>query len=78
MITRPETVELAKYMLLFTTKFSGSTAQVLEFYRIRWQIELVFKRLKTLVQWDRYPGTTTAVPVLGYMGNCLLRYSHRN
>jgi len=55
MITRPETVELAKYVLLFTTKFSGSTAQVLEFYRIRWQIELVFKRLKNLVQMGHVP-----------------------
>ena len=55
MITRPETVELAKYVLLFTTKFSGSTAQVLEFYRMRWQIELVFKRLKSLVQMGHVP-----------------------
>jgi hypothetical protein len=55
MITRAETVELAKYVLLFTTRFNGSTAQVLEFYRMRWQIELVFKRLKSLVQLGHVP-----------------------
>ena len=35
-------------MLVFTTRFSGSTTEVLELYRRRWQIELLFKRLKSL------------------------------
>ena len=34
--------------VLFTTRFSGSTTEVLELYRRRWQIELLFKRLKSL------------------------------
>jgi hypothetical protein len=55
MITKPETVEFAKYVLVFTTKFSGSSAQVLEFYRMRWQIELMFKRLKSLVKLGHVP-----------------------
>ena len=55
MITRPGTLEFAKYVLVFTTNFGGSTAQVLEFYRMRWQIELVFKRLKSLVHLGHVP-----------------------
>jgi len=55
MKTRPGTLEFAKYVLVFTTHFCGSTAQVLDFYRMRWQIELVFKRLKSLVQLGHVP-----------------------
>ncbi len=55
--TKPETLEYAAYVILFTTlpaeQFSG--AQVLEWYRLRWQIELVFKRLKTLAQLGHLP-----------------------
>ena len=50
MTTRPETLEFPKYVIVFTTRSSGSTADVLRFYRMRWQIELVFKRLKGLAQ----------------------------
>ena|SRR5579859_1313173 len=55
MITRPETLEFAKYVIVFTTRSSGSTADVLESYRLRWQIELVFKRLKSLAQLGHVP-----------------------
>src|SRR5579871_2553635 len=55
MITRPGTLEFAKYVIVFTTRSSGSTADVLRFYRMRWQIELVFKRLKSLVQLGHVP-----------------------
>lgn len=55
MSTRPGTLEFAKYVLVFTTNFRCSTAQVLEFYRMRWQIELMFKRLKSLVQLGPVP-----------------------
>jgi IS4 transposase len=40
---------------VFTTRSSGSTAEILESYRLRWQIELVFKRLKTLAQLGHVP-----------------------
>ena len=43
MITRPGTLEFAKYVVVFTTCFTGSTEDVLRTYRMRWQIELVFK-----------------------------------
>src|SRR6267378_205718 len=55
MITRPGTLECAKYLIVFTTRSSGSTADVLRLYRMRWQIELVFKRLKSLAQLGHVP-----------------------
>src|SRR5579864_5225925 len=55
MITRPRTLEFAKYVIVFTTRSSGSTAEVLESYRMRWQIELVFKRMKSLAQLGHVP-----------------------
>jgi len=47
---RPETIESAQYTFVFTTldrEFSASA--ILELYRGRWQIELAFKRLKSLI-----------------------------
>ena len=55
MITRPGTLEFAKYVIVFTTRSSGSTADVLRSYRMRWQIELVFKRLKSVAQLGHVP-----------------------
>lgn len=55
MITRPGTLEFAKYVIVFTTYSGGSTADVLMSYRMRWQIELVFKRLKSLAQLGHLP-----------------------
>ena len=49
--TRPETLEAAHYVFVFTTLPEAVAAQtVMELYRGRWQIELAFKRLKSLVQ----------------------------
>jgi DDE family transposase len=58
MITRPGTLEFAMYVIVFTTCSSGSTADVLRSYRMRWQIELVFKRLKSLAQLGHLPKHT--------------------
>jgi len=55
MITRPDTLEFARYVTVFTTRSSGSTTDVLNAYRMRWQIELVFKRLKSLAQLGHVP-----------------------
>lgn len=48
---RPETLEAADYVFVFTTVDAKSLApgRVLEFYRGRWQIEMVFKRLKSIL-----------------------------
>lgn len=54
---RPETLEYAEYIVLFTTvnrhKFQGS--EMLSLYRERWQIELVFKRLKSILGIGKLP-----------------------
>lgn len=53
---RPETLELAAYVLVWTNlPRSYSSAQVLELYRQRWQIELAFKRLKSLAELGHLP-----------------------
>ncbi|MBI3712185.1 MAG: IS4 family transposase [Burkholderiales bacterium] len=46
-----ETLEAANYVFVFTTLPEVySASMVMELYRGRWQIELVFKRLKSLLQ----------------------------
>jgi hypothetical protein len=53
----PQRKEYACYVMVFTT-LPGTAAnaeQVLEGYRLRWQIELVFKRLKSIVQLGHVP-----------------------
>jgi hypothetical protein len=53
----PQRQEYARYVMVFTTvPDSAATAdQVLEGYRLRWQIELTFKRLKSIVQFGHVP-----------------------
>jgi len=54
---QPETLEYAKYVIVFTNypedTFSGK--EILEWYRIRWQVELVFKRFKSIAQLGHLP-----------------------
>jgi len=54
---KQETLDYARYVILFTTfpeqEFSAS--EVLNWYRIRWQIELVFKRFKQIAQLGHLP-----------------------
>ena len=47
---RPETLEAAAYVIVLTTLMQPSAPDIMEFYRRRWQIELSFKRLKSLLQ----------------------------
>jgi transposase len=48
---RPETLEAADYIIVFTTLDHTFTAsQILEIYRARWQVELAFKRLKSILK----------------------------
>lgn len=53
--TKPETWEYAKYVVVFSTQTTVPAQQILEWYRMRWQIELVFKRLKSLAQLGHLP-----------------------
>jgi hypothetical protein len=48
---QPQTLEAAEYVLIFTTlPIEVSAEDVMNVYRLRWQIELEFKRLKSLIQ----------------------------
>ena len=50
-------LEAAHYVVLFTTVRVErmSTAMCLELYRLRWQVELTFKRWKSLCHFDKVP-----------------------
>jgi IS4 transposase len=52
-----ETRFYAEYVLVFTTLAvrEASANQVLDAYRLRWQIELTFKRLKSIAQIGHVP-----------------------
>lgn len=46
----------AQYVMVFTTApLSFTATQILEIYRLRWQIELVFKRFKQIAQLGHLP-----------------------
>jgi hypothetical protein len=47
---QPQTLEAAAYVIVLTTLPDVPAATILELYRYRWQIELAFKRLKSLLQ----------------------------
>jgi hypothetical protein len=53
----PATRKYAEYVLVFTTlpASAASAEQVLEAYRLRWQVELTFKRLKSIAQLGHVP-----------------------
>lgn len=56
-ILKEETLEYAKYVIVFTTfpEEDFTSSEIMEWYRLRWQIELVFKRLKSLAQLGHLP-----------------------
>ena len=56
-LSGPETRAFAQYVLVFTTlpEAGATTQQVLEAYRLRWQVELVFKRFKSIAQFGHVP-----------------------
>ena len=54
---QPQTLEFARYVIVFTTfpVADFSSAELLEWYRLCWQVELVFKRFKSLAQLGHLP-----------------------
>ncbi|KXA99400.1 hypothetical protein AKJ40_03205 [candidate division MSBL1 archaeon SCGC-AAA259M10] len=54
---RPETLESAEYVYVLATtdQKTLSTEAVLELYRARWQVELAFKRMKSLFEVGQVP-----------------------
>jgi len=69
--TQPETELYAEYVLVFTTlpENEMDTETALALYRLRWQVELVFKRFKQLASLSHLPKTdpasSQAVPEYG-------------
>jgi hypothetical protein len=53
----PETLEYAKYVIVFTNfpEDAFSDFEILEWYRARWQVELVFKRFKSIAHLGHLP-----------------------
>lgn len=56
----PDTLELAEYVYVLTSVEAAvlAPAEVLDLYRARWQIELCFKRLKSLLKLGHVPKST--------------------
>ena len=54
---QPQTLEYAKFVVVFTTfpVAEFSALLVLEWYRVRWQVELVFKRFKSIAGLGHLP-----------------------
>jgi hypothetical protein len=55
-----EALELTGYVLVLTSDTTLPLRAVLELYRGRWQVELVFKRLKSLLDAGQLPKTDDA------------------
>jgi transposase len=55
--TKDETLEYAEYVTVLTTvnRHALKTEDILNVYRGRWQIELVFKRLKSIIGLGHLP-----------------------
>lgn len=49
-VLQPQTLEAAGYVIVLTTLMEPAADVILELYRCRWQVELAFKRLKSLLQ----------------------------
>jgi hypothetical protein len=52
---RPETLQAAGFVFVLTTAQHLAPTCALEVYRGRWQVELVFKRLKSIVELSHLP-----------------------
>ena len=54
---QPETLLFAQYVMVLSTfpEAEFPAKAILEFYRFRWQIELVFKRFKQIAQLGHLP-----------------------
>jgi hypothetical protein len=56
-LLEPETLEYAKYVILFTNypEDAFSAIEILDWYRSRWQVELLFKRFKSIAELGHLP-----------------------
>ena len=70
----PETRELQRYTILVTSvmKEELGTSQILQLYRARWQIEIAFKRLKSLMGIGKLPCRTSESSSSWLLGKMLI------
>jgi hypothetical protein len=70
---RPETLEYAHYVIVLTTLPADvlDTNAVLRIYRSRWQVELAFKRLKSLLEGGCVPKHDPATALAWMQGKLL-------
>lgn len=70
---KSETLEYSKYIIVLTNVSIEelTTKEVLEYYRARWQIELAFKRLKTLLELGQLPKKKEASSISWMQGKIL-------
>jgi len=73
---RPETLEAAAYTFVFTTlkRDEFKPAKILEMYRGRWQVELAFKRLKSLLGLGHLKKTDEDVAKAWLQGKLLVAF----
>lgn len=73
---RPETLEAAAYTFVFTTlpQDACKPARILEMYRGRWQVELAFKRLKSLLGLGHLKKTDAEVAQAWLQGKLLVAF----
>ena len=65
--------ESNKYIMVMTSLGKEvSPAQVLELYRLRWQIEIAFKRLKSLFEYNELPSKNSQSVKAWFYGKLLL------
>lgn len=53
------TIEMSEYFVIGTSLYADcyTSEQILELYRMRWQVEIAFKRLKSIMQLGQLPKT---------------------
>jgi hypothetical protein len=68
-----QTLEAAGYIFLVTNLSASqwTTTQVLELYRLRWQVELIFKRLKSILDLDQLRAKGPALAQTYLLGKVL-------
>ena len=65
--------EYNKYIIVITSlEQEISTAQVLELYRMRWQIEIAFKHLKSIFRYNEMPARLSENIFTWFYGKLLL------
>ncbi len=72
--TKDSTLEYAKYVLVLSNISSEimDVSEILNCYRMRWQVELIFKRLKSLLQFGHLPTHNDESSVAWLYGKLLI------